>query len=91
MDVLDDQIASIKALGVGIGFGVLEKRQEKLGGLNWMTCAGDTKLFPCRQNVVSLEILQLTTTESCIPINSPIQVLRLSMISISGNHMVCCM
>ena len=47
LDVLDDQVAGIKTLGVCVGFGVLEETQEELGGLDWPSCAGDTELLAC--------------------------------------------
>lgn len=31
LDVLDDQVASVQALGVGVGLGVLEQAQQELG------------------------------------------------------------
>ena len=36
---LDDQIARVQALGVGVGFRVFEERQEKLGGLDRPPCS----------------------------------------------------
>ena len=59
LDVLDDQVAGVKALGVGVGLGVLEETQEELGGLDGPAGAGDTKLlayFPS-QSVPSLNAL----------------------------------
>jgi hypothetical protein len=37
LDVLDNQVGGVEALGIGIGFGVLEKTEKELGGLDWMT------------------------------------------------------
>lgn len=45
LDVLDNQVGGVKALGVGVGFGVLEKSQQKLGRLDGVSGFGDTKLL----------------------------------------------
>jgi len=45
LDVLDEKVASVKALGVGVGFGVLQETEEEFGGLDWETGAGDTELL----------------------------------------------
>lgn len=37
LDVLDNQVGGVEALGIGIGFGVLEKTEKELGGLDWVT------------------------------------------------------
>lgn len=34
LDVLDDQVSRVQALGVGVGFGVLEQAEEELGGFD---------------------------------------------------------
>ena len=47
LDMLDDQIARIQTLGIGIGFCVLEKGDEEFGGFFWPAGAGDTELFAC--------------------------------------------
>lgn len=47
LDVLDDQVAGVKTLGVGVGLGVLEEREEELGGLDWPAGLGDTELLAC--------------------------------------------
>lgn len=48
LDVLDDEVGGVEALGVGIGFGVLEETEKELGGLDWPAGTGDTHLFACR-------------------------------------------
>ena len=53
LDVLDDQVAGVQALGVGVGFGVLEQRQEMLGGLDRPAGAGYAELFACVDTDVS--------------------------------------
>jgi len=45
LDVLDDQVAGIKTLGICVGFGVLEESEEELGRLDWPSCAGNTELL----------------------------------------------
>jgi len=45
LDVLDEKVAGVEALGVGVGFGVLEEREEELGGLDWVAGTGDTELL----------------------------------------------
>jgi hypothetical protein len=47
LNVLDNQIAGVQAFGVGIGFSVLQERQEEFGGFDWVACSRDTKLFSC--------------------------------------------
>lgn len=47
LDVLDNQVTSVKTLGVGIGLGVLEEAQEELGGLDGPAGAGNTELLAC--------------------------------------------
>ena len=48
LDVLDDQVASVKTLGVGVGLGVLEETEEEFGRLDWMTGFRDAKVLACR-------------------------------------------
>jgi hypothetical protein len=43
LDVLHDQVAGVKTLGVGIGLSVLEKAEKELGGLDGPTGLGDTE------------------------------------------------
>ena len=47
LDVLDDQVAGVETLGVGVGFGVLEEREEEGGGFLGPARAGDAELFAC--------------------------------------------
>jgi hypothetical protein len=47
LDVLDDQVAGVKTLGVGVGLGVLEEAQEELGGLGGPAGLRDTELLAC--------------------------------------------
>lgn len=48
LDVLDDQVASIEALGICVCLGVLEETQKELGGLDWPSGARDTELLACK-------------------------------------------
>lgn len=45
LDVLDDQIAGIKTLGIGIGLSVPQEIEEELGGLDGPPGLGDTELL----------------------------------------------
>ena len=45
LDVLDDQVARIKPLGVGVGLGVLEQAEQELGRLDGPARLGDAELF----------------------------------------------
>ena len=47
LDVLDDQVASIETLGVGVGLSVLEQTEKELGGLDGPAGLGDTELLAC--------------------------------------------
>lgn len=48
MDVLDYEVGRVKAFGVGIGLGVLQKVQEVLGGLFGPTSLTDAEFLACR-------------------------------------------
>lgn len=56
LDVLDDEVGGVEALGVGIGFGVLEETEKELGGLDRPAGAGDTHLFSCRSCMLDLAL-----------------------------------
>ena len=45
LDVLDDEVAGIETLGIGVGLSVLEETEKELGGLDWPTGTGNTKLL----------------------------------------------
>jgi hypothetical protein len=45
LDVLDDQVAGVKTLGVGVGLSVLQETEQELGGLDGPASLGDTKLL----------------------------------------------
>jgi hypothetical protein len=47
LDVLNDQVAGIETLGVGVGLSILEETEEELGGLDGPSGAGNTELLAC--------------------------------------------
>lgn len=47
LDVLDDQVARVEALGVGVGLGVLEETEKDLGGLDRPAGPGDAQSLAC--------------------------------------------
>lgn len=52
LDVLDNEVASVETLGIGVGLGVLEETEEELGRLDGPAGTGDTKLLACCQLLV---------------------------------------
>jgi hypothetical protein len=49
LDVLDNQVASVETLGIGVGLSVLKEAEEELGGLLGPPGAGDAELLACIQ------------------------------------------
>lgn len=47
LNVLDNQVAGVQTLGVGVGLGVLEERREKLGALDGPASLAHTELLAC--------------------------------------------
>jgi len=47
LDMLDDQVAGVEALGVGVGLGVLEEAEQDLSGLLGPAGAGDAESLAC--------------------------------------------
>jgi hypothetical protein len=47
LDVLNDEVAGIETLGVGVRFGVLQEREEECGRLLGPPGSGDTELLSC--------------------------------------------
>ena len=47
LDVLDDQVAGVETLCVGIGLSVLEEAEQVLSGLDGPSGFGDAELLPC--------------------------------------------
>ena len=56
LDVLDDQVAGVKTLGVGVGLGVLEETDEDLSGLDGPAGLGDTESLACGSQPVFLQL-----------------------------------
>lgn len=61
LDVLDDQVAGVETLGVGVGLSVLEETEEELGGLDGPAGLGDTEslAYVFIVNILTLEEFQL--------------------------------
>lgn len=47
LDVLDNQVAGVETLGIGVGLGVLEETKEDLSRLNGPAGLGDTESLAC--------------------------------------------
>lgn len=45
LNVLDDEVAGVETLGIGVGLGVLEKAEQLLGRLDGPAGLGDTERF----------------------------------------------
>ena len=45
LDVLDNQVAGVEALGVGVGLSVLEETEEEVGRLDGPPGAGNAELL----------------------------------------------
>jgi hypothetical protein len=61
LDVLDDEVAGVESLDVGVGHGVLQQAEQLLSGLDRPAGLGDTELLACaryqhRFNPASLSI-----------------------------------
>ena len=54
LDVLDNQVASVKAFHIGVGLGVLEKSEEEFSGFDWMTGPSNAELFACGVRDISI-------------------------------------
>jgi hypothetical protein len=53
LDVLDDQVAGVETLGVGVGLCVLEESEEDLSGLYGPASPGDTEGLACKMSARS--------------------------------------
>ena len=60
LDMLDDQVASVETLGIGVGLSVLEETEEELGGLGGPAGAGDTELLAYSIQMVVSAPTQMT-------------------------------
>ena len=63
LNVLDNQVAGVETLGVGVGLGVLEETEEELGRLDGPAGLVDTESLAC----------VILSTWWPFPIPSPIQ------------------
>lgn len=45
LDVLDNKVGGVKTLGVGVGLGVLEERENELSALDGPAGLGDAELL----------------------------------------------
>lgn len=98
LDVLDNEVASVKTLGVGVGLGVLEETEEELGGLGGPAGTGDTELLAyisiSQPNIlIAISILhQSCSRGACnrsgylIPSQSQISMSKTSDVFTSGNR-----
>lgn len=59
LDVLDDQVAGVETLGVGVGLGVLKEREEVLRGLHRPPGTVGTELLACRNPMLAETPIQL--------------------------------
>jgi len=64
LDVLDDQVASVETLGIGVGLGVLEEAEEELGGLHGPAGTGNAPLLACLFESRSATVSQKTVIVS---------------------------
>ena len=51
LNVLDDQVVSVEAFAISVGFSVLEETKEKFGGLDWVSGFGDAKCLACYSDI----------------------------------------
>ena len=65
LDVLDNQVAGIQTLGVGVGLSVLEQAREELGRLDWPAGLGDTELL-AYDTFVSVCVVHCISFLQCI-------------------------
>ena len=59
LNVLDDQVTGIEALGIGVCLSVLEETEEELGGLDRPSCARDTELLAYSYIPLTLPLFQI--------------------------------
>jgi hypothetical protein len=82
--VLDDQVAGIETLGVGVGLSVLEETEEELGRLDGPAGLGDTERLACVLLLAAILALRGASKFSIVPI---IQTqLLISRLSPSQSH-----
>jgi hypothetical protein len=54
LNVLDDEVAGVETLSIGVGLSVLEQTQQELGGFHGPASAANTELLSCRAYDVSI-------------------------------------
>lgn len=54
LDVLDDQVAGVETLAIGVGLSVLQEVDEELGGLDGPAGLADTPLLACSRDCQSM-------------------------------------
>lgn len=81
LDVLDDQVAGVKTLGVGVGLGVLEEREEELSALHGPAGLGDTELLAFTSRIS----IRCSRPRLCV--FSFKSFLRVSQYSYASSHM----
>ena len=82
LDVLDDQVAGVEALGVGVGLSVLEETDEDLSGLDGPAGLGDTESLACSSQRAFLQSPKQTPSNLQVPISCirpPIAPMRQSI------------
>jgi hypothetical protein len=70
LDALDDQVASVETLGVGVGLGVLQEIDEELGGLDGPAGLANTELLAwggCQKKYSTINSI----LQSCAPKKTP--------------------
>lgn len=66
LDVLDDQVGGVEALGVGVGLSVLEQTEEELGALDGPAGLGDTESLACDIHVRPIQLPNTTPDASTL-------------------------
>ena len=51
LNVLDNQVAGVQTLGIRVGLGVLEQRENELGGFDGPASLRDTELLACMLSI----------------------------------------
>ena len=67
LDVLDNKVASVKTLGVGVGLSVLQEVDEELGGLLGPASLADTELLACRTQLAKVLRMSLAKRHDPFP------------------------
>ena len=59
LDVLDNQVAGVETLGVGVGLSVLQEIDQELGGLDGPASLADTELLAYENLSVDSSVIQI--------------------------------